>query len=195
MPTVDMLLNHLQTSGLLLQHDTALLSVTALIVYTPIFGSWWSHPQGNQIYALLNTLTEHPDVLVVKLVRGKATFLHRRLWPALLGVACAHEEWQFAKLSKQALTLYEEVEELGVLRATGTVPKELERRLLVQSSQQHTERGHHELQLMSWRFWAEQCECTADVPALLGRLQLEEALQTIGGRPDSLPWYTKNRAK
>jgi hypothetical protein len=195
MQTVDTLLTQLYSSGMLLQHDTVLLSLTTLVANAPITGSWWSDPRANQIYALLNTLAEHPDVLVVKLVRGKATFLHRRLWPALLAVACAREDWQFARLSEQARALYQAVEHQGVLRATGAMPKELERRLLVQSSEVHTERGHHERHLTSWGLWAEQVGCAPIAPASLGRSQLEAALQTIGGSTDMLPWHTKTGAK
>jgi hypothetical protein len=195
MQTVDTLLTQLHSAGIMLQHDTVLLSLTTLVATVPVSGSWWSHPHANQIYTLLTTLAEHPDVLVVKLVRGKATFLHRRLWPALLGVACAREDWQFAKLSEQARALYEAVEHQGVLRATGAVPKELERRLLVKSSQLHTEQGHHELQLVSWSLWAEQVGCAPVIGASLGRKQLEQALQTIGGRTEMLPWHTRRDAK
>lgn len=195
MQTVDTLLTQLYNSGLLLQHDTVLPCLTSLVANAPVSGSWWSHPHANQIYTLLNILAEHPDVLVVKLVRGKATLLHRRLWPALLGVTCAREDWQFAKLSESAQALYEAVEQQGVLRATGAVPKELERRLLVQSSQVHTERGHHELQLTSWSLWAEQVGCAPVVPASLGRMQLELAIQTIKGSAEMLPWHAKRVAR
>ena len=195
MQTVDTLLAQLHSAGIMLQHDTVLLSLTTLVATAPVTGSWWSHPRANQIYALLNALAAHPDVLVVKLVRGKATFLHRRLWPALLGVACAREDWQFATLSEQARALYAAVEQQGVLRATGAVPKELERRLLVASSQRHTERGHHELQLASWRLWAAQVGCAPGIGASLGRKQLEHALQTIGGSTAMLPWHTSSGAQ
>src|SRR5262245_59204708 len=90
------LMAHLQTYGLLLQHDKVLPSLSTLVARTPVHGSWWAHPQAHTIYTLLNTLAAHPDVLTVKLLLGKATFIHRRLWPALLAVACAHEAWQFA---------------------------------------------------------------------------------------------------
>src|SRR4051794_26814156 len=113
MEMADALLAQIQTFGMLLHHDTVLLSLTTLVADAPVAGSWWSHPRAQQIYALINTLTKHPDVLNVKLVRGKATFLHRRLWPALLAVACAHEPWQFTKLSDAARELYAAVERQG----------------------------------------------------------------------------------
>jgi hypothetical protein len=193
MTSEDDLLEELHRAGMLLQHDAALQSLTSLIATTPISGSWWSHPQAHQIYAQITALASHPDVLTVKLVHGKVTFLHRRLWPALLAVATAHDDWQFDTLSKQAHELYTAVEQHGVITATGAIPKELERRLLVQSSQQHTAHGHHELQLTAWRLWADHAACTTRLPASYGRVQLEESLQAIGGSANLLPWNRRSR--
>lgn len=50
----------------------------------PIRGSWWGHAKGREIYAAAQAISEWPDVLVCKLVGGKVTFVHRRLWPALV---------------------------------------------------------------------------------------------------------------
>jgi hypothetical protein len=191
----DDLLAQIERAGVLLQHDPALLSVTTLVAGAPVAGSWWAHPLAHQIYALLNELSEHPDLLVVKLVRGKATFVHRRLWPALLGVACAQAPWQLDKISELARELYAAVAHQGVLRAAGAVPKELERRLLVQSAQEHTERGHHELRLTHWPLWAEQAGCAPPAPDLLGRSQLEAAVQGIGCSLRMLPWSTPARTR
>lgn len=189
MHSTDALLIHIQTAGLLLQHDPVLRSLTTLVADTPVAGSWWAHPQAKLMYALSNTLAEHPDVLVLPLVRGKATFLHRRLWPAVLAVACAHEAWQITTLSDAARDLYETVERHGVLRATGAIPKELARRLLVQSTQVHTALGRHELQLTQWTHWAAQVNSAPPVPVSIGRLHLEEAVQAIGGTHGMLPWH------
>jgi hypothetical protein len=53
----------------------------------PIKGSWWGHPQGKRIFALLQQVSEHEDVLVCRLVDDKLTLVHRRLWPALAAAA------------------------------------------------------------------------------------------------------------
>jgi len=188
METAESLLAHIQSDGLLLHHDKALPSLSRLVAGAPIGGSWWSHPKAHTIYDLLNVLAAHPDILTVKLVLGKATFIHRRLWAAVLAIATAHEAWQFAGLPDEARALYEAVERQGVLRATGTHAKELERRLLVQSAQIHTEAGHHELQLTQWDLWAEQVGCARMLTAQDGRFQLEAALQAIGGTSRMLPW-------
>ncbi len=52
-----------------------------------IKGSWWSQAKSNEIYLVTRTIRESPDVLVCRLVNGKITFVHRRLWPALIAAA------------------------------------------------------------------------------------------------------------
>jgi hypothetical protein len=47
-------------------------------------GSWWAHPKGNEIFRLSRAIRRSPDVLVCRLVDGKITYIHRRLWPALV---------------------------------------------------------------------------------------------------------------
>jgi len=61
--------------------------LTEAIVSEPIAGSWWSHPKAHQIFAVLQGAVESRDVLVCRLVGGKVSLVHRRLWPALVRVA------------------------------------------------------------------------------------------------------------
>lgn len=66
-----------------------LLNVAEMIAGEPIRirGSWWGHPAGRAIYDALNSLADSPDVVSTRLVGGKVTLIHRRLWPALVRVA------------------------------------------------------------------------------------------------------------
>jgi hypothetical protein len=52
-----------------------------------IRGSWWGDPNADQIFALIRAVRRSPDLLVCRLVQGKITFVHRRLWPALVRMA------------------------------------------------------------------------------------------------------------
>jgi len=67
----------------------------------PIAGSWWAHAHGKEIFALATALSEHADVLVCKLVDGKVTYVHRRLWPALVKLASRFEASQLAKIDNE----------------------------------------------------------------------------------------------
>jgi hypothetical protein len=48
-----------------------------------IRGSWWSHAKSHAIFAATRAVRRSPDVLVCRLVSGKVTYVHARLWPAL----------------------------------------------------------------------------------------------------------------
>ena len=63
-----------------------------------IRGSWWGHPKGKEIFRAVRAICENPDVLVCKLVDGKITYVHRRLWPALIKLASRFRKEQLAKV-------------------------------------------------------------------------------------------------
>ena len=52
----------------------------------PIRGSWWGHPKSLHMYRVFEEVSDSDQVLVCRLVGGKVTFVHRRLWPALVRV-------------------------------------------------------------------------------------------------------------
>lgn len=62
-------------------------SLAEAIAGEPIRGSWWAHPRGRVIFRVLGQLAASPEVLVCRLVDGKVTYVHRRLWPALVRAA------------------------------------------------------------------------------------------------------------
>lgn len=63
----------------------------------PIRGSWWGHAKGKEIFRLAEAVSESPDVLVCTLVDGKVTYVHRRLWPALVRLASRFPKASLAK--------------------------------------------------------------------------------------------------
>jgi len=62
-------------------------SLVEVIAGEPVRGSWWSHPEGREIFAVTRAVRANDDVLVCRLIKGKVTFVHRRLWPALVRAA------------------------------------------------------------------------------------------------------------
>jgi hypothetical protein len=62
-------------------------NVAELIAGERITGSWWSHPSSHAIFEAINALADSPDVVRTRLVDGKVTFVHRRVWGALVRVA------------------------------------------------------------------------------------------------------------
>lgn len=62
-------------------------SVAEAVAGEPILGSWWSHAKAQVIFDALSEIDDDVDVRCFKLVDGKVTFVHRRLWPALVRLA------------------------------------------------------------------------------------------------------------
>jgi len=62
-------------------------NLAEFVAGAPIRGSWWGHPKGKAIFDAANFVEDSGDVLVCRLVDGKVTFVHRRLWPALVRLA------------------------------------------------------------------------------------------------------------
>lgn len=76
-------------------------SLAHAIAGEPIHGSWWGHPKGNQIYMLLNEVSDSPDVMRCRLVDGKITLVHRRLWPALVKMAHAFDTARLSAIREE----------------------------------------------------------------------------------------------
>ena len=82
------LMQTLAERGMLLESARGpLASVAEMIAGEPIRGSWWAHPRSHAIFAEINRLADSPDVVRTRLVNGKITLVHRRVWPALVRLA------------------------------------------------------------------------------------------------------------
>jgi hypothetical protein len=71
------------------------------IAGAPLAGSWWAHPKGREIFAILQELGDSPDILVCRLVNGHVTFVHRRVWPALVRMAANFEAERLAQVRQE----------------------------------------------------------------------------------------------
>jgi len=100
-------------------------SLAEAVAGEPLRGSWWAHPKGNDIFLLSRAIRRSPDVLVCRLVDGKITYVHRRMWPALVSLA--------GRFSKQRLAALKEVHtpsgkhKLLVTPFPSWVPSEIQR--------------------------------------------------------------------
>lgn len=132
-------------------------SLASWVAGEPIRGSWWGHPKGGLIFELGEKLADHPDVLVLKLIGDKVTFVHRSLWPALfrIGTDKDHLRRTLMGVSPRAVELYTRVQEAGRLwieKADKEAAAELEGIVIV--SQEHGKKGAHVTVLRSWTDWA-----------------------------------------
>jgi hypothetical protein len=67
----------------------------------PIRGGWWGHPRGREIFHTIQMISESPEVLVCKLIEGKVTYIHRRLWPALVKLASRFPKAQLSQIREE----------------------------------------------------------------------------------------------
>ena len=95
----------LEKFGLLLLSDSSLPNVATLVAGEKVSGSWWSHKAAQRIFVVSETLEDHADVLILKLVSNKVTFVHRELWEQIYSIGVAREDWQLSKLSPVAKRL------------------------------------------------------------------------------------------
>ncbi len=62
-------------------------SVAEEVAGEPIVGSWWAHAKGKAIFLALSELDDSSDIRCFKLIDGKITLAHRRMWPAIARLA------------------------------------------------------------------------------------------------------------
>jgi hypothetical protein len=92
-------LNFIEQHGIVVQAAHGPVpNLAEAIAGEPIRGSWWSHPQGREIFHMIQIVSDSPDVLVCKLVEGKVTYVHRRLWPALVKLASRFPKEQLSQI-------------------------------------------------------------------------------------------------
>ncbi len=195
----------LNKHGFLLLSDSKLPSLTTLVTGESIRGSWWGHPKGRAIFRVAGQIADHPDVAVTKLISSKVTFVHRKLWPTLLAIASAREQWQMKGLSRKARHLLQIVDQNGEVR-TDRLPfssttkrspwakaaRELEERLLVYAEQFHSETGAHAKRMESWEHWRKRIGLSLErIDSKLAMHQLEELIYDLNERYKArarLPW-------
>jgi len=205
--TVDDVADYLGRLGVLLETDRAFPSITGIVVREPIKGSWWAHPRANEIYLLSQRLIGHPDVIFLKLVSGKTTYVHRRLWPELIAIGTAQEPWQLEGLPAPAKSMLNKVDERGILRMDeikgarsmkekGADARNLELRLLVFGDNVHTASGAHVKRIETWEHWAWRSGFNIYVlppPASAKKefARIVEDLNAEFGAEATLPWQHK----
>jgi quercetin dioxygenase-like cupin family protein len=207
---LGLVVRELNRHGILLESDKSLPSVTGLIIGKRMSGSWWSHPKGKMIWRVLNKFVIHREVLATRLVSGKVTFVHRRLWPEFLAIATSRHVWQIDSLSPEASGLLTFLDREGRTRTDnprwrnrGEKPiantsRELEQKLLVHSEEVHTESGFHAKLLRSWDDWRRNAKfggrALRPEPSESKFERLVRNLNVEYGGRGRLPWTASSRS-
>lgn len=81
-------LGFIERHGIVLESGSGPVpSLAEAIAGSSIRGSWWGHPKGKAIFRASRMVRESPNVLVCRLINAKITYVHRRVWPALVRLA------------------------------------------------------------------------------------------------------------
>jgi hypothetical protein len=67
----------------------------------PIHGSWLRHKKGREIFRATRAARDCDQILVCRLVGGKITYVHRRLWPAIVRLANSLDKKTLAALQEE----------------------------------------------------------------------------------------------
>jgi hypothetical protein len=86
--TAKQALGFVKTNGITLESGRGPVpSLAETIAGEALRGSWWAHSSGPVIFLCSRAIRESKEVLVCRLAGGKVTYVHRRLWPALVRLA------------------------------------------------------------------------------------------------------------
>ena len=66
-----------------------------------IRGNWWGHKKGRMIFRATRAVRDCDQVLVCRLVDGKITYVHRRLWPAMVRLANSLDKKTLAAIREE----------------------------------------------------------------------------------------------
>jgi hypothetical protein len=75
-------------------------SLAEAIAGERIRGGWWSHSSSHRIFEVTRAVRDSERVLVCRAVQGKVTFVHQRLWPALVRLAPRLPKRSLARISE-----------------------------------------------------------------------------------------------
>ncbi|HKY45831.1 MAG TPA: hypothetical protein VJM50_22255 [Pyrinomonadaceae bacterium] len=86
-PSQKKALDFVKTKGIVLESAHGRVPTFVDFVAGERVTGWWNHPKGRSIFALTRVIRDSPDVLVCRFIDHKVTYVHRRLWPAVVKLA------------------------------------------------------------------------------------------------------------
>ena len=83
-PSAAEALKFVKTHGVVLESARGSVPTFVDFVAGEKVSRWWSHPLSKPIFRLTRILRDSPDIATCRLVDSKITYVHRRVWPALV---------------------------------------------------------------------------------------------------------------
>jgi len=112
------------TNGIVLESARGLApSLAATIAGEPIRGSWWKHRKASQIFCCSRAVRDSKEILVCRLLGGRVTYVHRRLWPALVKLQDQFDRKQLSAIRE--VHTPQGKHEIAEMAFPGWVPREV----------------------------------------------------------------------
>ncbi|MEK6775129.1 MAG: hypothetical protein AABY64_14405 [Bdellovibrionota bacterium] len=191
---------YLDKDKILLLQDKSFPNIISKIIGDKISGSWWGHPLANPIYNGLVWLEHNRNVLIVKLLDGKVTYVHESLFSDFYSVVSKTRDWQLAKLKSDELSLLKYVSKKNKVLSDDSKLKELvedskkslaalEKKLLLYSSEEHTESGKHIKEFTTWKKSKIFTKAFSDYELAKSKInRVVDKLSEESGARVKLPW-------
>lgn len=101
--TLEEALSFVETNGIVLESAHGRVPTFADFVAGQRVTRWWSHPKGRLIFALTRAMRDSPEVLTCRFIDNKITYIHRRLWPALVKLSGELDTSKLAAIREEHL--------------------------------------------------------------------------------------------
>ena len=102
-PSPEEALEFVKTEGIVLESAHGRVPTFVDFVAGERVTRWWNHPKGRSIFALTRAIRDSPEVLICRLIDHKVTYVHRRMWPALVKLADELDESDIAAIREEHL--------------------------------------------------------------------------------------------
>ena len=96
-------LHFIETNGVVLESAHGRVPTFADFVAGERVTRWWGHPKGQLIFTLTRAIRDSPDVLTCRFIDNKITYVHRRLWPALVKLSGALDTSRLGAIREEHL--------------------------------------------------------------------------------------------
>ena len=156
---------------------------------------------------VVDAVAAHPEILTMRLVHDRRTFVHRRAWQDLLTVATARAPWQMDILPPTEADLLDILEGEGVVALDEDLGRDLDafvpdlgrelvsRLLAKDAGPMRLPSGATVRTVESWTHWASRTDPDlrplAAIQLAAATERLDEAARALGPSA-TLPWWKKS---
>jgi hypothetical protein len=102
-PSLKQALRFIETNGVVLESAHGRVPTFVDFVAGERVTGWWSHPLGRSIFPLTRLIRDSPDVLICRVIDHKVTYVHRRVWPALVKLSSRFNKLDLAWIQEKHL--------------------------------------------------------------------------------------------